>query len=325
MFVSVKLVQDLFAFYNLRMNEVCLIRNNTRKPTMTGGLFAVLDDIAILMDDVAVMSKLAAKKTAGILGDDLAVNAEKATGFRASRELPVLWSITKGSFVNKLIILPLAFLLSAYASWLIVPILLLGGAYLSYEGVEKIYHVLSAESHAKPVAETTGDKAEILRVEKAKIKSAVHTDFILSIEIIMIALGIVMEEPLMLQVIVVSLISILATIGVYGIVALLVRMDDIGYFFIERAQNLNHILKPTLQWTGKILVASLPGVIRGLGIIGTIAMLLVGGGMFTHNIGSLHHALVFLPSLVADMLIGLTVGGVLLGMQQLAKKVMKRQ
>ncbi len=290
---------------------------------MTGGLFAILDDIAVLMDDVAVMSKLAAKKTAGILGDDLAVNAEKATGFKASRELPVLWAITRGSFVNKLIILPLAFLLSAYAPWLIVPILLLGGAYLSYEGIEKIYHLFAAESHAEPVVKKTSNEAEILRVEKTKIRSAVRTDFILSVEIIMIALGIVMAEPLMLQVMVVSFISILATVGVYGIVALLVRMDDIGYSFIEHAQNLRGMLKPMLEWIGSTLVASLPIVIRALGIIGTIAMLLVGGGMFTHNISSLHHALVFLPSLLADLLIGILVGAVLLSIMQLAKKVVK--
>lgn len=290
---------------------------------MTGGIFSVLDDIAILMDDVVVMSKLAAKKTAGILGDDLAVNAEKATGFRASRELPVLWSITKGSFVNKLIILPLAFLLSAYASWLIVPIMLLGGAYLSYEGVEKIYHTFVHKSHAKPMPEMASDEAEILRIEKAKIKSAVLTDFILSIEIVIIALGTVMEESLMLQVIVVSLIAILATIGVYGMVALLVRMDDIGYSFIERARQLQGILGQMVEWTGLVLVSSLPRVIRVLGIIGTMAMLLVGGGMFTHNINKLHHALVFLPSLLADLLIGLAVGGVLLSIQQLAKKIMK--
>ena len=291
---------------------------------MTGGIFAILDDIAILMDDVAVMSKLAAKKTAGILGDDLAVNAEKATGFKASRELPVLWAITRGSFVNKLIILPLAFLLSGYAPWLIVPILLLGGAYLSYEGIEKIYHLFAAESHAEPVVKKTSNAAEILRVEKTKIRSAVRTDFILSIEIIMIALGIVMAEPLMLQVMVVSFISILATVGVYGIVALLVRMDDIGYSFIERAQNLRGMLKPMLEWIGSTLVASLPIVIRALGIIGTIAMLLVGGGMFTHNISGLHHALVFLPALLADMLIGILVGVVLLSIMQLAKKVVKQ-
>lgn len=306
------------------INDFGFVRRNPREPTMTGGIFAVLDDIAILMDDVAVMSKLAAKKTAGILGDDLAVNAEKATGFKASRELPVLWAITKGSFVNKLIILPLAFLLSAYASWLIVPILLMGGAYLSYEGIEKIYHVFAAEKHAEPVAKKTGNKAEILSVEKVKVRSAVRTDFILSIEIIMIALGTVMEKPLMLQVMVVSLISLLATVGVYGIVALLVRMDDIGYSFIEHAQNLRGILRQMMEWTGSTLVASLPIVIRALGIIGTIAMLLVGGGMFTHNISRLHHALAFLPSLIADLLIGLTVGAVLLGLQQLGKKIVKQ-
>ena len=324
MFVSTKPGRGNSVSKKMLMNDFCSIRKKTRNPKMTGGIFAILDDIAMLMDDVAVMSKLAAKKTAGILGDDLAVNAEKATGFRASRELPVLWAITKGSFVNKLIILPLAFLLSAYASWLIVPILLLGGAYLSYEGVEKIYHLFTAESHAEPVVKKTSNEAEILSVEKAKIRSAVRTDFILSIEIIMIALGIVMAEPLMLQVIVVSLISLLATVGVYGIVALLVRMDDIGYSFIEQAQKLRGKLRPMLEWTGSTLVASLPLVIRALGIIGTIAMLLVGGGMFTHNISRLHHVLVFLPSLLADMMVGLTVGAMLLGIMLLAKKVVKQ-
>ncbi len=323
MFVSIKSEQDRFALLKMLMNDSRFVRKNAREPTMTGGIFAVLDDIAILMDDVAVMSKLAMKKTAGILGDDLAVNAEKATGFRASRELPVLWAITKGSFINKLIILPIAFLLSAYAPWLIVPILLLGGAYLSYEGIEKIYHLFAAETHAEPVAKKTSDEAAILKVEKTKIRSAVRTDFILSIEIIMIALGIVMAEPLMLQVMVVSLISILATVGVYGVVALLVRMDDVGYSFIESAQNLRGVLRAMLEGTGSILVASLPIVIRALAIIGTIAMLLVGGGMFTHNISRLHHALVFLPSLLADLLIGLTVGAVLLSLQLLAKKVVK--
>ena len=204
---------------------------------MTGGIFAVLDDIAVLLDDVAVMSKVAAKKTAGILGDDLAVNAEKATGFQASRELPVLWAITKGSFVNKLIILPLAFLLSAYAPWLVVPILLLGGAYLSYEGVEKIYHVASHKSHGKPAAKKVHSQAELLKIEATKIKSAIRTDFILSIEIVMIALGTVMTQKFMVQVVVVSFIAILATIGVYGVVALLVRMDDMGLYMTRRASQ----------------------------------------------------------------------------------------
>jgi predicted DNA repair protein MutK len=288
---------------------------------MTGGIFAVLDDIAVLLDDAAVMSKVAAKKTAGLLGDDLAVNAEKATGFQASRELPVLWAITKGSFVNKVIILPLAFLLSAYASWSIVPVLLLGGAYLSYEGVEKIYHLFVHKDHAKPAAEVIADKDELLKVQKTKIKSAVRTDFILSIEIIMIALGTVLEQSFMLQVIVVSIIAILATVGVYGVVALLVRMDDVGFLMIRRARQMLGVSAKMMSWTGSVLVASLPQIIRALGIIGTIAMLLVGGGMFSHNIEMLHHAIAFMPPLLADLLIGLVVGGVLLVFLELLKKV----
>ncbi len=288
---------------------------------MTGGLFAVLDDIALLLDDAAVMSKVAAKKTAGILGDDLAVNAERATGFRASRELPVLWAITKGSFINKVIIVPLALLLSAYASWLIIPILLLGGCYLSYEGVEKIVHYFTHKGHDRGSIEQATSEKELLQKEKAKIKSAVRTDFILSIEIIMIALGTVMEQPLSLQVIVVTLIAILATVGVYGVVALIVRMDDMGLFLIARAKQLKGLLARILSALGSFLVASLPWVIRALGVIGTIAMLLVGGGMFTHNLHALHHAVEVMPAFFINLLIGGAVGLVLVGAQQLVLKI----
>ena len=288
---------------------------------MTGGLFAVLDDIALLLDDAAVMSKVAAKKTAGILGDDLAVNAERATGFRASRELPVLWAITKGSFINKVIIVPLALLLSAYASWLIIPILLLGGCYLSYEGVEKIVHYFTHKGHGSgSIEQATGEK-ELLQKEKSKIKSAVRTDFILSIEIIMIALGTVMEQPLSLQIMVVTLIAILATVGVYGVVALIVRMDDMGLFLITRADQLKGLLAGILSALGSFLVASLPWVIRALGVIGTIAMLLVGGGMFTHNLHALHHAAEVMPAFFINLLIGGAVGLVLVGAQQLVLKI----
>ena len=288
---------------------------------MTGGLFAVLDDIALLLDDAAVMSKVAAKKTAGILGDDLAVNAERATGFRASRELPVLWAITKGSFINKVIIVPLALLLSAYASWLIIPILLLGGCYLSYEGVEKIVHYFTHKGYDRASIEQATSEKELLQKEKAKIKSAVRTDFILSIEIIMIALGTVMEQPLSLQVIVVTLIAILATVGVYGVVALIVRMDDMGLFLIARAEQLKGLLARILSALGSFLVASLPWVIRALGVIGTIAMLLVGGGMFTHNLHALHHAVEVMPAFFINLLIGGAVGLVLVGAQQLVLKI----
>lgn len=288
---------------------------------MTGGLFAVLDDIALLLDDAAVMSKVAAKKTAGILGDDLAVNAERATGFRASRELPVLWAITKGSFINKVIIVPLALLLSAYASWLIIPILLLGGCYLSYEGVEKIVHYFTHKGHDRGTIEQATSEKELLQREKAKIKSAVRTDFILSIEIIMIALGTVMEQPLSLQIMVVTLIAILATVGVYGVVALIVRMDDMGLFLITRADQLKGLLAGILSALGSFLVASLPWVIRALAVIGTIAMLLVGGGMFTHNLHALHHAAEVMPAFFINLLIGGAVGLVLVGAQQLVLKI----
>lgn len=270
---------------------------------MASGLLVLLDDIAMLMDDAAVMSKVAAKKTAGILGDDLAVNAEKATGFHASRELPVIWAITKGSFINKLIILPLAFLLSAYAPWMIVPILLLGGLYLCYEGAEKVYEWIVPHPHAAIAAEQSDDAEQIVRLEREKIRSAVRTDFILSIEIIVIALGTVMEQSLTVQVAVVSVIALLATVGVYGLVALLVRMDDAGFYLQRRGY----------ERIGALLVAALPKVIRVLGVVGTLAMLLVGGGMFVHHIEAVHEALHVLPSLLADLFAALVVGAAALG------------
>ncbi|SDO65204.1 DUF808 domain-containing protein [Desulforhopalus singaporensis] len=283
---------------------------------MTGGLFAILDDIALLLDDAAAISKVAARKTAGLLGDDLAVNAEKATGFRASRELPVLWAITKGSFVNKLIILPLAFLLSAYLPWLIVPILIAGGTYLSYEGVEKIHHVLccrSSQPHEEPVSEPLNQQES----EKLKIRSAIRTDFILSIEIVVITLGTVIGHPPALQLLVVSLIAALATIGVYGLVALIVRMDDVGFFLIRLAHRSTGVVRQVTAASGRLLVTSLPVVIRLLGVVGTVAMILVGGGMFTHNIDRLHHLLGSLPSPAADFMTGLVVGTILLAIRQL--------
>jgi len=264
------------------------------------------------------------KKTAGILGDDLAVNAEKATGFQASRELPVLWAITKGSFINKLVILPLAFLLSAYIPWLIVPVLLVGGAYLSFEGAEKIYHSLSGKTHTTTTAKIVSDQKTLLRIESGKIKSAIRTDFILSIEIVIIALGTVMDKSLPLQVIVVSLIALLATVGVYGVVALIVRMDDAGYFLIKSAESMQGSAATIVEWTGSLLVISLPKVIRALGIIGTAAMLAVGGGIFVHNISSLHHIVDTIPPIFANFFTGLAVGFVLLITEQSLKAVINR-
>ena len=284
---------------------------------MAVGILAILDDVAMLLDDVVAMSKVAAKKTAGLLGDDLAVNAEKATGFHASRELPVIWAITKGAVLNKIIILPLAFLLSAFVPWMIVPILLIGGAYLSYEGTEKVYEWIFGAHASKPAASESSDRQVILDSESLKIKSAIRTDFILSIEIIVISLGIVIEQSFAIQVMVVSFIALLATTAVYGVVALLVRMDDSGLYLIAQSNNMTGISASATKVFGELLINSLPKIIRLLGMIGTIAMLLVGGGMFVHNISAIHHFLSGLPSLAADLLVGLVIGLLLLGLIKL--------
>lgn len=288
---------------------------------MASGIFAILDDVAMLLDDAAALSKVAAKKTAGLLGDDLAVNAEKATGFLASRELPVIWAITKGSLLNKLMILPVAFLLSAFLPWLIVPILLLGGAYLSFEGTEKVTEWFFPHGHAQIAAEKSADRKEILHKESAKIKAAIRTDFILSIEIVVIALETVIDQSLIMQITVVSLIALLATAGVYGFVALLVRMDDAGVYLIDRAKAMSGAIARSVRFAGHALVSSLPKVIRLLSIVGTVAMLLVGGGMFVHNIEWLHHALQALPALAADLVAGLVIGGLLLVLMKLADTI----
>ena len=261
---------------------------------MPSGIFALLDDIAMLMDDVAVMTKVAGKKTAGILGDDLAVNAEKATGFAASRELPVLWAITKGSFLNKLVILPVAFALSAFAPWVIEPILIAGGLFLAYEGVEKVLHV----AFHRDAAKTGSDQRP---PEKERIRSAIVVDFILSVEIVVIALGEVMEADLAVQIAAVSAIAILATVGVYGVVALLVRMDDAGLSLMQRSSAF-------AQGLGRFLVAALPGVIKVLSVVGTVALLLVSGGIFHHHVPGLHHVLPPWPGWTLDALLGVVFG-----------------
>jgi predicted DNA repair protein MutK len=276
---------------------------------MASGFFAILDDIAALMDDVAVMSKVAAKKTAGILGDDLAVNAEKASGFVSSREIPVLWSITKGSMLNKVIILPVAFLLSAFLPIAITIALLLGGLYLAYEGAEKIYHfVVPHPTSKKESLKQAKTQAEVMALEKERIKSAIVTDFILSVEIIIIALGTVSKEGLSTQIPVVTIIALLATVGVYGIVALIVRMDDAGYKLIKNSSNQNSFKAKF----GGILVAALPKVIKSLTVIGTIALLLVSGGIFAHNVEFLHGLFPAIPSILTEFILGLVVGIVVL-------------
>jgi len=273
---------------------------------MSAGFFAVFDDIAMLLDDAAMMSKVATQKTAGILGDDLAVNAQKASGFASSRELPVLWAISKGSLINKLIILPFAFLLSAFAPWAIVPILMLGGIYLAFEGAEQIYeYFVPHEEEHRDIDLSPRSKEEILENEKEKIKSAIVTDFILSIEIIIIALGTVVEQTLPIQILVVSFVALLATVGVYGIVALIIRMDDVGFKMIEIGEKKG---KKFMSKIGQYLVQALPKVIKALTVIGTIAMLLVAGGIFVHNVESIHHAIDFMPSISGELLVGAVVG-----------------
>lgn len=282
---------------------------------MASGIFAVLDDIAALMDDVAVASKLATRKTAGILGDDLAVNAEKATGFLSSREIPVLWAITKGSFLNKLIIVPLALLLNAFFPVAIKVALILGGFYLAYEGVEKIIHFLfhrEKKGH-EVIKENTEDNRE---AEKTKVRSAVTTDFILSVEIVIIALGTVLEETLAIQILTVSVVAILATVGVYGIVALIVRMDDAGFKLIKRSDD-----KGFLGRFGHFLVNALPIIIKALGVVGTIALILVSGGIFVHNIDYFHHLFPNIPSILKEVVIGLLAGLIVFLIISVVKKI----
>jgi len=284
---------------------------------MASGFFAILDDIGALMDDVAVSAKVAAKKTAGILGDDLAVNAEKSTGFLSSRELPVLWAITKGSLINKLIIVPIALLLNVFFPVAIKVILVLGGIYLAYEGVEKVVEYLfhrSDETHQ--AAEEVIEEDE--NAEKTKVRSAITTDFILSIEIVIIALGSVLKESLTLQIVTVSIIALLATIGVYGIVAVIVRMDDAGYRLIKRSNG-----KGAIASLGKLLVSSLPIVIKVLSVVGTIALILVSGGIFVHNIDFMHHLLPGIPSIIKEFGAGLVVGLVAVALVIATKKIIK--
>lgn len=269
------------------------------------------------MDDVVAMSKITTKKTAGILGDDLAVNAEKASGFVASREIPVLWAITKGSMLNKLIILPIAFLLSAFLPWAVIVILVLGGVYLAYEGVEKIYEfIVPHKRHEKTEDKVVLSKEALLELENTKIKSAIVTDFILSVEIVIIALGTVVGQDLLFQILVVSIVAVIATVGVYGIVAMIVRMDDFGYRLVTLSKGEKNIT----FYIGNLLVQALPRLIKSLSVIGTLALLLVAGGIFAHNLEFLHHFLEQFPSFIRDFILGLSVGAItLLGVSMVMK------
>lgn len=284
-----------------------------KKLNMASGFFAILDDIAALMDDVAVASKVATKQTAGILGDDLAVNAEKATGFLSSREIPVLWSITKGSFLNKLIIVPIVFLLQFFLPAVIKIVLIIGGLYLAYEGMEKIIEYFF---HKKEKQEETISDVQDEGAEKTKVKSAITTDFILSLEIVIIALGSVLDKSLPIQIMTVCVVAILATIGVYGIVALIVRMDDAGFKLIKKSNNQGF-----LTTLGNLLVKALPLIIKALAVIGTIALLLVSGGIFDHNIKEVHDFLPQVPEMPKQFFYGIIAGSIMVAVVTFGKKI----
>ena len=244
-------------------------------------LFTLLDDIASVLDDVALMTKVAAKKTAGVVGDDLSLNANQVTGAAAEREIPIVWEVAKGSLVNKVILIPIALLLAAFAPKWITPLLMIGGAYLCFEGAEKLLHkILPQDDHAeKPIV------TDSLNSEKEKIRGAIRTDFILSAEIVILALGAMdsMGKATMLsKVVALSLVGVGMTVAVYGLVAMIVKMDDLGFHLMRKPSKL-------VQWLGKGLVRFVPWLMRGLSVVGTLAMFMVGGGIFVHNVAWLHH------------------------------------
>jgi len=292
-------------------------------------LLTLLDDIATLLDDISLMGKLAAKKTAGVLGDDLSLNAQQVSGVRANRELPVVWSVAKGSLLNKVILVPLALLISAFIPWAITPLLMIGGAFLCYEGVEKVLHSFaSRKDEETPQARQQRLEAlaakDPLAFERDKVKGAIRTDFILSAEIVAITLGIVSEAPLLNQVLVLSGIAIAVTIGVYGLVGVIVKLDDMGYWLVDKSNSLARII-------GKGLLVLAPWLMKSLSVIGTLAMFLVGGGIVVHGIAPLHHAIehfaqgqggvvaAILPTIV-NLVIGFIIGVIVIaGVKGIAK------
>ena len=268
-------------------------------------LFTLLDDITAVLDDVALMTKMAAKKTAGVVGDDLALNANQVTGVSAERELPIIWAVAKGSLVNKLILVPLALLLSAFLPKLITPLLMIGGIYLCFEGVEKLLHKFLHRHEAHEDEEAAAETLD----EKTKIKGAIRTDFILSAEIIIIALGVVEKYDLMTRSLVMTAIGIGMTAFVYGLVGIIVKLDDFGMLLMRQKST-------GIQTVGRGLTAFMPWFMRGLSVVGTLAMFLVGGGLITHNLGFLHdflHAQHWDSGLmehVANLTVGLIAGAV---------------
>jgi uncharacterized protein len=295
-------------------------------------LFTLIDDIATLLDDVALLTKVATKKTAGVLGDDLALNAEQVAGVATDRELPVVWAVAKGSARNKLIIVPAALAISAVAPWAIVPLLMLGGTFLCFEGFEKVVHKLfhspeEKEEHHREQLEALVDPAvDMVEFEKAKIRGAIRTDVILSAEIIVITLGTVAAESFGKQVAVLSAIAALMTVGVYGFVAGIVKLDDAGLALSRRESSGARAL-------GRGILRAAPWLMKGLGIAGTIAMFLVGGGILTHGIPPLHHlseslsaragALAGVVPVAIDALTGIVAGALALGVVSLVQRLRK--
>jgi predicted DNA repair protein MutK len=302
-----------------------------------GSLLALLDDIATILDDVAAMSKVAAKKTAGVLGDDLALNAQQVTGVNADRELPVVWAVAKGSFKNKAILVPAALAISAFVPWLITPLLVIGGAFLCFEGFEKLAHKFlhskeeDEQHHAELSAALADPAVDMCAMEKEKIKGAVRTDFILSAEIIVIALGTVENAPFSQQVLVLVAIALVMTVGVYGLVAGIVKMDDAGLALSQKASGL-------ARGTGKLLLATAPRLMKFLSVVGTAAMFMVGGGIIAHAWEPLHHfaeeaahmtagvpgiggVLAAITPTVVDALAGVVVGAIVLAVVTVVQRL----
>jgi uncharacterized protein len=272
---------------------------------MASSLLALIDDIAAILDDVALLSKVAAKKTAGVLGDDLALNAQQVSGVKAERELPVVWAVAKGSFINKAILVPAALAISALAPWAVTPLLMVGGAFLCYEGFEKLAHKFlrnpqqqAAQQEALRAA-LANPAVDLVALEKSKIKGAIRTDFILSAEIIAITLGTVQGSPFMTQLTVLSGIAIVMTAGVYGLVAGIVKLDDGGLYLSQRAGASD--LRRMQRGLGRCILRAAPWMMKGLSVVGTIAMFLVGGGILTHGFAALDHRIEALADRLADM------------------------
>jgi predicted DNA repair protein MutK len=297
---------------------------------MASSLLALLDDISTILDDVSILAKVAAKKTAGVLGDDLALNAQQVSGVKADRELPVVWAVAKGSFINKAILVPAALAISSFIPWAVTPLLMIGGAFLCFEGVEKLAHrYLHQAEHAADTArheQAVADaQVDLVAAEKDKVKGAVRTDFILSAEIIVITLGTVAGQPFGTQVAVLVGIALLMTVGVYGLVAGIVKLDDAGLYLSRRASA-------GAQALGRGILVAAPWLMKALSVAGTAAMFLVGGGILVHGVSALHHWIeeatdtqtgfvdVLLTSLF-DAAVGLSAGAVVLVGVTLVKRL----